>query len=475
MSYQLIVQIDTTKFRTFHRNLFHGSLHYILESLRPVMTVPEVTLFTNGHYRRVIYGLGRYITDYPEQVLLACTVQGWCACGPGGRRCQEHTEALFEVFDHKTLWEDYGVIPNVLPVTWTFPRADINEVLSPDLLHQVIEGTIKDHLVAWAGEYLDAMARKPVVKSTSNNDVIGAVARLESGVPQAFRFPVKDCIAGLRPSLFFPGLRRFPEGRGFQQWTDDNSKAIMKVYLPAIKGHIPAQMLRAFSMFLGLCYPGQRNVIDEATLVTIDAALARYHEEWKIFEETEFGAPNGLCSPMTESKHIKAVKELWRRSSRYEALHQMLILNEHLDKLAAARVNFIERGMLSGPAAHAATAAPPPAEDEDDDVAATDDRHILGETVVTHTILIFSPILSIYLLSPPPPPPPPLIRRFLYSQDHPDLDIPLADVPLEDCPDAPSKVKVFLHQENLKCYEVQVLIITVYDGLLWALKLLVPL
>ena len=28
----------------------------------------------------------------------------------------------------------------------------------------------------------------------------------------------------------FPGLRRFPQGRGFKQWTGDDSKALMKVH-----------------------------------------------------------------------------------------------------------------------------------------------------------------------------------------------------------------------------------------------------
>jgi len=42
------------------------------------MTRPAVTLCPDGHYRRVVYGLGPYIADYPEQVLLACVVQGWC-------------------------------------------------------------------------------------------------------------------------------------------------------------------------------------------------------------------------------------------------------------------------------------------------------------------------------------------------------------------------------------------------------------
>jgi hypothetical protein len=61
-----------------------------------------------------------------------------------------------------------------------------------------------------------------------------------------------------------------------------------------------------------------------------------------------FGAPNGLCSSITESKHIKAVKEPWRRSNRFNALGQMLITNQRLDKLVAARVNFESRGMLDG-------------------------------------------------------------------------------------------------------------------------------
>lgn len=43
------------------------------------MTVAEVVRCADGHFRRMIYGLGPYIADYPEQVLLACVVQGWCA------------------------------------------------------------------------------------------------------------------------------------------------------------------------------------------------------------------------------------------------------------------------------------------------------------------------------------------------------------------------------------------------------------
>ena len=141
--------------------------------------------------------------------------------------------------------------------------------------------------------------------------------------------------------------------------------------MPAIAGHVPPGMVRALSAFLDFCYLVRRSVLNEATLDAIDAAVDRFHQERTVFitsgvrvhlslprqhamvhyrELIElFGAPNGLCSSITESKHIRAVKEPWRCSNRFNALGQMLVTNQRLDKLAAARRWFMERGMLDGP------------------------------------------------------------------------------------------------------------------------------
>jgi len=69
----------SVQFRQFRRKLYHTSISIILESLRPGETSPEVYRCPDGHYRRVMWGIGPYLADYPEQVLLACVVQDWCA------------------------------------------------------------------------------------------------------------------------------------------------------------------------------------------------------------------------------------------------------------------------------------------------------------------------------------------------------------------------------------------------------------
>lgn len=69
---------SSTMFRSFRRQLMHESLKTILSPLKPFMTKPDIVKCPDGHYRRAIYTLGPYIADYPEQVLIATVVSGWC-------------------------------------------------------------------------------------------------------------------------------------------------------------------------------------------------------------------------------------------------------------------------------------------------------------------------------------------------------------------------------------------------------------
>ncbi len=67
---------DDNDFQAFRCHLFHSSLSTILQSLRPGMTSPEIARCPDGHFHRVVYGLGPFIADYPEQALATGVVQG---------------------------------------------------------------------------------------------------------------------------------------------------------------------------------------------------------------------------------------------------------------------------------------------------------------------------------------------------------------------------------------------------------------
>ncbi|KAF8220421.1 hypothetical protein L208DRAFT_1333807, partial [Tricholoma matsutake] len=76
-------------------------------------------------------------------------------------------------------------------------------------------------LVTWVNDYIKAECPAAEAQKIPNN--------------------IDWCIA-LAPS--FAGLRHFPEGRNFKQWTGNDSKALMKVYLPAIEGYVPDEAVQ---------------------------------------------------------------------------------------------------------------------------------------------------------------------------------------------------------------------------------------
>ncbi|KAI0643083.1 hypothetical protein C8Q79DRAFT_1002821 [Trametes meyenii] len=403
---------DDPEFRLFKKQIYHEALRRIFEPLRPGMSKPHVLQCPDGHYRRAIFGIGPIIADYPEQVYLSGIVQGWCAKCQAPKneldsaddpRFREHTHALLDTFDPGTLWDVFGIVDDVKPFTSYFPRADIHELLAPDLLHQLVKGTFKDHLVTWVEQYIYLTAPNRREAKRILDDIDRRIAAAPA----------------------FPDLRRFPQGRNFKQWTGNDSKALMKVYLPALTGYVPDKMIKCLAAFLDFAFLARRSSHTLQTLREMDAALARFRRLREVFVETGvrpdgfgnlprqhalfhytwliklYGSPNGVCTSLTESKHIVAVKRPWRSSNRNNPLIQILRTNTRLSKLAALRVVLGRRGMLHG--------------------------DVLSYTFHKEQIPLLGKKLGIPKLHA-------LIRRFLRDQLFPGFDEPDEVVPLNACP-----------------------------------------
>jgi hypothetical protein len=121
---------------------------------------------------------------------------------------------------------------------------------------------------------------------------------------------------------------------------------------------------------MDVCYVARQNAISASALELFQEHVSQFHELCNIFitggVRTSislpcqhalshylipiqlFSSPNGLCSSITESKHIKAVKEPWHRSSHYKALPQILETLLRSEKMATLRRLFASQEMLKG-------------------------------------------------------------------------------------------------------------------------------
>ncbi|THU79749.1 hypothetical protein K435DRAFT_875113 [Dendrothele bispora CBS 962.96] len=308
-------------------------------------------------------------------------------------------------------------------------------------MYYSISCTFKDHLVDWVLEYLVITEGKARAQTIMDNI---------------------DCRIAAMP--VFPGLRQFPHGRQFKQWTGDDSKALMKVFVPAVASYLPDEMLKCFTAFLDFCYLVRRPDIDETDLKQIENALERFHHYREVFRDTGvrddfnlprqhalvhyreviilFSALGGLCSSITESRHITAVKKPWRRSTQYQALSQMLLINQHLDKLATFTSELVYHKLL--PPSH----LPPPEIDffdiEQDDVGPSDRNIIFGEVNLAKTrcrgfprnLHSLGELISVPTLET-------MTRQFLHEQLSGDLELLPNRSHSNDLPFVESKINVF--------------------------------
>jgi hypothetical protein len=229
-------------------------------------------------------------------------------------------------------------------------------------------------------------------------------------------------------------------------------------------------MVRCIAAFMDACYIARKNAITAPTLEHFRESVERFHELCNIFIEAGvranislprqhvlahfyyamkfFGSPNGLCSLITESKHIRAVKEPWRRSSRYKALIQMLRTIIWMEKMAWLRQTFLDHGMLFGTTSSytAGVRAPDTLDNDadDDNESAVSGKPSSGALSVVELAARVSTgypqqlkLLASFIKQPEFPL---ALQQFLFSCNNPGDDPPSL---IEKCPLFEGEIKVY--------------------------------
>lgn len=111
-------------------------------------------------------------------VCTRCTAHNNNLDGGGGLQSHELMEVLLNLLDPQMLSSDYGIVHDIVVHGFIFaslsslahkdllafhfriPHADIHELIRPDLLHQLIKGTFKDHVITWINKYLELVHGK---------------------------------------------------------------------------------------------------------------------------------------------------------------------------------------------------------------------------------------------------------------------------------------------------------------------------
>ena len=275
----LVAYLPVTKLKCFTDKLrpyvtyqlFHQCMESLLEPLKIVGEQGMEMTYANGWVCRVYTILAAYVTDFPEQYLVACCKESqcpWCLVpqnkqglliwsDPQDQRktveiLRQRAEGLKpKAFVSQGLWP-------VSPFWANLSYTDIFQCFTPDIHHQLHKGIFKDHFVSWSTEAVDR----------GHNEV--------------------DC--HFQSMTRHTTLWHFKKGISLvMQWIGNEYKNMEKIFLEVIVGAADEWVIWAVRAVMDFISYACFEIHTECSLERMDRAWSAIHENKKIFMEL------GIC------------------------------------------------------------------------------------------------------------------------------------------------------------------------------------
>jgi len=299
----------------------------------------------DGIWRRCHPVFAVFVGDYPEQALVTCTYNGRCPkcivppdnLGDYSRYPPRDYDAALEVFHladrdvqmfHSTCREA-GLKPVFHPFWELLPLTDIFLSITPDILHQLLQGIMK-HLIAWL----------------TSLDAFGA-ARIDA---RCRSLPPNHNI-----TTFVKGISILSRVTGLEHKQMCRILLGLVIDLSLPSGEAPSRIIRTVRALLDFLYLAQLPSHTTDTLLLLEESLARFHANKDVFVDlgvrehfnfpkmhcllhykssiTLFGTTDNYNTEQTERLHIDFTKNAYRATNHKDEYPQMTAWLERREKV----------------------------------------------------------------------------------------------------------------------------------------------
>ena len=335
-------------------NLFHACMEKVLAPIASYEEQGVAMMSADGIWRRCHPILAAFVGDYPEQALVTCTYNGRCSkCMVPHNQLGEYSSfpsrvqsdavntyrlANNSVPAFRKACREVGLKPVLRPFWVSHRLTDIFVSITPDILHQVLQGVMK-YIVQWLSS--------PTVFGSLDID-----ARCRSLPPNH-------------------GIKLFPKGiTTLSHITGKEHKAICRILLGLVVdlslpgGRASSRVIKAVRALLNFLYLAQFLSHTTDTLRHLQDSLRLFHENKAVFVDlgtrrnfnipklhsllhyvssiTLFGTTDNYNTEQTERLHIDLAKNAYRATNRKGEYIQMTTWLERREKIQQ-RAAFIER------------------------------------------------------------------------------------------------------------------------------------
>ncbi|KAH9040509.1 hypothetical protein EDB85DRAFT_1858737, partial [Lactarius pseudohatsudake] len=326
-------------------NLFHFCMRFLLAPIASHGETGVAMMSGDGIWRRCHPVFAMFVGDYPEQVLETCTFNGQCpkcavhrnnlgdySRSPArdyGKALEAFLLADGDVCMFHSVCREAGLKPVFHPFWEALPLTDVFISITPDILHQLLQGVMK-HLIAWL----------------TNSSAFGS-AQIDA---RCRSLPPNHHI-----KIFARGISTLSRVSGLEHKQMCRILLGLVIELPLPSGGSSARVIRTVCALLDFLYLAQLPSHTSETLLRLKESLARFHEDKDVFVDlgvrehfnipkvhsllhykssiTLFGSTDNYNTEQTERLHINFTKDAYRATNHKDEYPQMTAWLERREKI----------------------------------------------------------------------------------------------------------------------------------------------